>query len=229
MSGKIENKKNSDNIFLNQSKKSKTNYKNKSNSPPHTLSSQSSPPQPLINPFTNTNVNMNSETKKVNLDMNNDELFPELALYKTTKTNQVSTINSKNKQIKQIDFLKAIKCSEPIQKEIYDDIDPGWVVMYFDMNKKIRKEYGHSTGVSERLEKERIETYKREINEIFEQRERDIQERIELFGDERLYKPELENYKEPELYYGNESDFEENSLDDNIGDSGYVDYTDDYI
>jgi hypothetical protein len=101
--------------------------------------------------------------------------------------------------------------------------------MYFDSDKKIRKEYGHSTGISEKLEKERIERYKREINELFEQRERDIQERIELFGDERLYKPELEDYKEPEIYYGNESDCEENSCDDTIGDIGYGEYPDEYI
>ena len=100
--------------------------------------------------------------------------------------------------------------------------------MYFDNKKKIRKEYGPSSGINERLEKERTEKYKREINEIFEQREMDIQERIELFGDERLYKPELEDYKEPEIYYGNENECEENSFDEN-GIVEYGDYIDEYI
>lgn len=178
----------------------------------------------------NANVNAN---EKINL--NNDDLFPEL-LSSSSQSLLSLSLNGKHgkknnkKQNKAIDFLSAIQCIEPIKKDVFDDIDPGWVVMYFDENKQIRKEYGPSTGITEQLEKEIIEKHTKEINELFAQREREIQESIELFGDERLYKPELENYKEPEIYYGNESDYDENSLDDNInGDSGYIEYHDEYI
>lgn len=188
----------------------------------------------LSNPKNNENTFISNEKineKKENtININNDELFPELSSIPLLISHKIK--NNKNKNKKQnIDFLGAIQCSEPTRKEIYDDIDPGWVVMYFDEDRRIRKEYGPSTGITERLEKERIDRHKKEIDEIFKQRERDIQERIELFGDERLYKPELEDYKEPEIYYGNESDCEENSFtDDNVnGDYVYGDYHDDYI
>lgn len=242
MSNNLEKnkEKGKSNIFLNPSKKSKTKHKSSKNNSnnknkEHTVNTTIS-----SNPFTNP-ININSQKNKKNsyadnekinkkenvININSNELFPELISHSLSSGSQ--KIN-KNKQ-KNIDFLGAIQCSEPTRKDIYDDIEPGWVVMYFDEHKQIRKEYGPSTGITEKIEKERIDKYKKEIDEIFEQRERDIQERIELFGDERLYKPELEDYKEPEIYYGNESDCEENSFtDDNgNGDYGYGDYQDDYI
>ena len=238
MSDKLEKDKNKHNIFLNQPKKSKTkntdaqemsSKANRSASQCQTQSKYQS------NHFINKDTKETKETKNKTIDINNDELFPELnnQSYSLSSLSSLSLYKQKKKANKQnnIDFLSALQCSETIKREIYDDIDPGWVVMYFDENKQIRKEYGPSTGITEKLEKERIEKYKKEIHELFEEREREIQERIELFGDERLYKPELENYKEPEIYYGNESDCEENSFTDEngLGDIGYVDYQDDYL
>lgn len=251
-----DKEKGKNNIFLNPSKKSKTKHKssgynrddphhkdaynkNKNNCDTLELSPTSTE---NLNPFMNKNENIKNmnqykniyqknEYQKINI--NNEELFPELSSHYSSKSGLLlSTLSYKSKKCPPIDFLGAIQCSEPIKKEIFDDIEPGWVVMYFDENKQIKKEYGPSTGITERLEKERIEKHKKEIDQLFEERERDIQERIELFGDERLYKPELEDYREPEIYYGNESDCDENSFTDDIlnGDYvGYGDYQDEYI
>lgn len=242
MSDKLEKDKNKHNIFLNQPKKSKTknadapemNSKaNRSHSQSQSQSQSHSKYQ--SNHFINKDAKDTKdakETKNKEIDINNDELFPELNNHSYSLPS-LSLHKQKKKANKQnhIDFLSAIQCSETIKREIYDDIDPGWVIMYFDEKRQIKKEYGPSTGITEKLEKERIEKYKKEIHELFEEREREIQERIELFGDERLYKPELENYKEPEIYYGNESDCEENSFTDEngVGDNGYGDYQDDYL
>lgn len=250
MSDKLEKnkQKGKPNLFLNPPQKSKTKHKssndNKSKNKDDTELSKNitrSVNTAYSNPFTNNKNKDNTsisnenlkEKKETIININNDELFPELtcrSLSSTPLSSLHKTKINKNKN-QNVDFLGAIQCLEPTKKEIYDDINPGWVVMYFDEHKQIRREYGHSTGIIERLEKERIDKHKKEIHEIFEQRERDIQERIELFGDERLYKPELENYKEPEIYYGNESDCEENSFtDDNVnGDYVYGDCHDDYI
>ena len=118
---KFENTKNN-NIFLKKTKNNKDNYNKK-------------------NLFINDNDYVNDYDNENNININNDETFPEL-----------SHSHSHNiyKQNNNIDYRKAILQSNDNIKKNDDDIEPGWVLMYFDQNKKIVKKYGKSTGILEK-------------------------------------------------------------------------------
>lgn len=194
---KFENTKNN-NIFLKKTKNNKDNY-NKKNL--------------FINEYDNDTDNEN------NININNDETFPELS-------HSHSHSHNIYKQNNNIDYRKAILQSNDNIKKNDDDIEPGWVLMYFDQNKKIVKKYGKSTGILEKINQEKFLNYIKDIKQFFYNREKEILQKIELFGDERLYKPELEYEDDSDIYYDNESENEDYSFNDELLDCVYEDYID---
>lgn len=88
------------------------------------------------------------QTKQINLDLNDTEIFPELIHKNNDDNNDENNVYS----VKFKDILEDVTKRDDIQKK--DQISPGWLQMTL-VNRKIVTKHGQSTLYMEKLEKEK--------------------------------------------------------------------------
>ena len=129
------------------------------------------------------------KTSNVMLDVNNGEMFPTLdgdinitpILWNAINNSGTSTTQSQAFDYKTI-IVKRRPPPEPT-----DDIPAGWAKLYYDEGGQYVEDYKSTPGWRDPIPIERDMKHKQEVQDIFNERERNKRERIELFGDEGIY------------------------------------------
>jgi hypothetical protein len=207
--------KNKNNVFLNQ----KQNDMNK-----HKDNKISFEKNTNKNRFSNDGSRIEKE-KEVNI--NDSDLFPSLL-----DDFELFVISKKIKKQEEISYKDiANHFYKPHKKEETDDVDPGWVFLYKDLNHKINFLYGKKTEKCLEIEiKETRIKKKKELDEL-NTYIRDIEEdrllRMELYGNYyNFYRPEADKYYTKEenivIYTSNSSDLSDSDTEGSCENEDYI-------
>jgi hypothetical protein len=147
------------------------------------------------------------------LDVNNGEMFPSLdgdtivpqhAQWKQPVSNHAKTTQP-------IFDYKTIIVKRRPPPEPTDDIPVGWAKLYYDEYGQYVEDYKPTPGWRDPIPIERAIKHRQEVQELFNERERDKRERIELFGEEGMY------FQERDPFYTKDS-FDTTDASDSDGD-----------
>lgn len=145
-----------------------------------------------------------SKDKKASpvLDVNNGEMFPSLD-GDTCNFQPVRPKTVKQETTTYFDYKTIIVKRRP-PPEPTDDIPVGWAKLYYDEYGQYVEDYKPTPGWRDPMPIERRIKQQQEIIDLFNERERNKRERIELFGEEGMYFQERDPYYTKDMLVSND-------------------------